>query len=930
MILHTRRKTTPGVAPSARAARELADAARIEAFTFPRFQLHQAASLTAGDVVIVDEAGMAATVDLHRVIVQARHAGAQVLLVGDHHQLPEIGAGGVFSAAVDLLGSDTAELTINRRQQAAWEHAALDELRHGNPQAGFRAYYDQGHVTIATTTADVHRMAVDAWADAHRTGVNGVLLAGTRSEAKALNRLARQQVADELSGRVLEVRGRQFQAGDRIVLLCNSPDTAGHVDLRYRRPTRVDNGMIGTIHRIRRDGRIDLKLVNGTPIRLAADYVAAGHVDHGYATTIHKAQGITCDRMYLVGPAGLYREAVYVAMSRARQGSFLYATASQAAELVERPHSDGIPLPAEHADELDFDVRQAVSQSRAKTLASLHDPLLPTISRAAAEYRLDWLWNRHVHVRHLTAQLVADGYTDPTNAALRLARARAHRQFLTSGTRVNAADWDNVGTVIAVIDNSGTALVEFTSPTGACASRLLEWADIRPTGHPEPAEPTAEADAYFDLAQAALDEDIADWTTALTVHGIHPDESYLLPAAIAMRRQRLALALAGDPPGWLTYWYGPRPTDPAGAQVWDDEANHLAAWRDARHLGAATPGYGPQPADPTLARRWAEHQDRSLATRDWLHDHTTNVPAPEARPVDVAAVHERIAELDQLLADAPSDQTRIITAIRNGELQPDDVDKALGDAADIQKERRQWITEHWPHVVELAELTKLSEAHDPLAHWPTAITSEVQRWLDQLADITADFADTTPLPDLDQRLADARPDAVKRRLQQESSTLRQRLTVVDTALAQADDEQRAVLNQHRDRLTGRIEDVEGQIRSHGSRVAMWNWGGRPDGLADEIERRVSHLAHQAVATHEPWVTKLVTEWNAHHPRGALGDLHDLVSDVAAFRERADVGVDDPLGPSPTVPHLHRQHEALQRRVDTAAPAPSIGGAALTS
>src|SRR6478752_2854066 len=124
-------------------------------------------------------------------------------------------------------------------------------------------------------------MAVAAWADAHRTGVNGVLLAGTRSEAKALNRLARQHVADELSGSVLEVRGRQFQAGDRVVLLRNSPDTAGHLDLRYRRPTRVDNGMIGTIWRIHRDGRVDLKLVNGTRIRLAANYVAAGHIDHG-------------------------------------------------------------------------------------------------------------------------------------------------------------------------------------------------------------------------------------------------------------------------------------------------------------------------------------------------------------------------------------------------------------------------------------------------------------------------------------------------------------------------------------------------------------------------------------------------------------------------------------------------------------------------
>ena len=909
------RRRIIGVAPSARAARELADGAGIEAFTFPRFELHQAGSLAAGDVVIVDEAGMAATVDLHRVISQARHVGAQVILVGDHHQLPEIGAGGVFKAAVDILGNQVAELTINRRQQAVWEHAALDELRHGNPQAGFRTYHEHGHVTIAPTTTEIHQMAVAAWAQAHRTGVNGVLLAGTRSEAKALNRLARLQVADELSGSVLEVRGRQFQAGDRVVLLRNSPDTAGHLDLRYRRPTRVDNGMIGTIWRIRRDGRVDLKLVNGTPIRLAADYVQAGYVDHGYATTIHKAQGITCDRMFLVGPAGLYREAVYVAMSRARHGSFLFATASQAAELVERPHTAGIPLLAEHVDELDFDVKQAVAQSRAKTLASLHDPLLPTISRIADEYHLDWLWNRHVQVRHHTARLVADGYTDPTNAALRLARARAHRQFLTSGTQVNAADWDNIGTVIAVIDTSGTAVVEFTSTTGRTAHKILEWADIRPVNHPEPADTTPEADAYFDLAQAAVDEHLADWTVALQTDGIHPDEPHLLPAAIAMRRQRLTLTLAAEAPAWVTYWYGARPADPAGAQVWDDEISHLAAWRDARHLDPDTPGYGTQPDDPQLGRRWAEHQDRSLATREWLHDHTAELPAPRPAPIDIAAVRERIAELDQLMADAPVDQTRIITALHNGELHPTDLDTALDQAAGTQKARRQWIVEHWPHVVEHAELTKLSNSHDPLPHWPAPIPPEVQRCLDELAALIPDAPDTEPLPDLDQRLADARPEAVKARLQQERTHLRNRLTVVDTALTQADDAQRQLLNQHRERLTSRIDDVERQIRGHGSRVAMWNWGRRPDGLVDAIAQRTNHLAHDAIANNHPWVTEAVNQWTNNHPGRSIAELHSLIRDIAAYRERANqLDLNDPLGPAPDHRALHQHRNDLDQRL----------------
>ena len=66
-----------GVAPSARAARELGDGAGIDAYTFPRFTLHAEAQLTDRHVVIVDEAGMAGTLDLHHVLTAARAVGSE-------------------------------------------------------------------------------------------------------------------------------------------------------------------------------------------------------------------------------------------------------------------------------------------------------------------------------------------------------------------------------------------------------------------------------------------------------------------------------------------------------------------------------------------------------------------------------------------------------------------------------------------------------------------------------------------------------------------------------------------------------------------------------------------------------------------------------------------------------------------------------------
>src|SRR5579885_2029062 len=47
-------------------------------------------------------------------------------------------------------------------------------------------------------------------------------------------------------------------------------------------------------------------------------------VDHGYAATFHKAQGVTVDRAHVLATPGLDRHATYVALSRHRDGVDLH------------------------------------------------------------------------------------------------------------------------------------------------------------------------------------------------------------------------------------------------------------------------------------------------------------------------------------------------------------------------------------------------------------------------------------------------------------------------------------------------------------------------------------------------------------------------------------------------------------------------------
>ena len=63
---------------------------------------------------------------------------------------------------------------------------------------------------------------------------------------------------------------------------------------------------------------------SGGPRVLPTRYIEAGQLAHGYATTVHKAQGATYDRAFVLATDSLTREAGYVAMSRARAGTELF------------------------------------------------------------------------------------------------------------------------------------------------------------------------------------------------------------------------------------------------------------------------------------------------------------------------------------------------------------------------------------------------------------------------------------------------------------------------------------------------------------------------------------------------------------------------------------------------------------------------------
>ncbi len=308
-----------GAAPSGVAAEKLHDETGIPAVTLHRLleETRRNGGLPSGSVLVVDEAGMAETRILAPVLELVERANGKAILIGDPHQLPAVGAGGLFTGIVEREGA--VVLTENRRQRDQLERDALARVRAGVGR-DYLAYAEKRERLVVsespvTTRA---RLLADWWEHARDDLAGNVMLALRRRDVTDLNQLARSlMVADgRLGTERLTIPGREFAAGDRVVCLRNS-------DL-----LRVKNGTTGTVEQVDLDRRtLTVSTDRGPTVEVSRRYLEAGNVRHAYALTGHAAQGLTVERAFVLG-AGEARlqEWGYVALSRARAETRLYVS----------------------------------------------------------------------------------------------------------------------------------------------------------------------------------------------------------------------------------------------------------------------------------------------------------------------------------------------------------------------------------------------------------------------------------------------------------------------------------------------------------------------------------------------------------------------------------------------------------------------------
>ncbi|RUW61849.1 Ti-type conjugative transfer relaxase TraA [Mesorhizobium sp. M7A.F.Ca.US.008.03.1.1] len=270
--------------------------------------------LTARDVLVIDEAGMVGTRQLERVLSHAADVGAKVVLVGDPQQLQAIEAGAAFRSIHERHGG--VEIGQVRRQREGWQRDATRDLATGRIGAAISAYDAQGMVHQAATRDEARGELVERW-DRDRQAhpeASRIILTHKNDEVRALNRAARERMraAGDLGDEVhvnVERGARIFASGDRVMFL------------RNERGLGVKNGTLGIVEEVSTQS-MTVQTDDGRSVRF--DLKDYAHIDHGYAATIHKAQGMTVDRTHVLATPGMDAHGSYVALSRHRDGMELH------------------------------------------------------------------------------------------------------------------------------------------------------------------------------------------------------------------------------------------------------------------------------------------------------------------------------------------------------------------------------------------------------------------------------------------------------------------------------------------------------------------------------------------------------------------------------------------------------------------------------
>jgi len=279
--------------------------------------------------VIHDEAALASTREQAWLLEAVAVGGARIIEVGDPRQSGAVGAGGLWpeieqaaaerGGLVQLSRIVRAKDAADRRDQARWRAGEHDQALQG--------YAARGRVIVENTQRQAEDQALEAAQADRREGHTALVVVQTSNEQlDGLNARAQALRAQDgfLAGeRSVALQGRPYglYAGDEIVLRAAST----HPELGA-----VRNGTRGRVVDVADDGQhATVALSDGRQASWDRGQLDAASARLGYVSHTWPAQGQTVDRAHVIAGEHADANGTYVALTRARESTRLYASSER-------------------------------------------------------------------------------------------------------------------------------------------------------------------------------------------------------------------------------------------------------------------------------------------------------------------------------------------------------------------------------------------------------------------------------------------------------------------------------------------------------------------------------------------------------------------------------------------------------------------------
>lgn len=284
--------------------------------------------LDSSTLIVVDEAGLLSSRDMHSIIKAVEKFGAKLLLVGDRNQLQAIGAGPGLTLVARAVESIHVSTIV--RQKEAWVREAINAFGKGHVEQALDSFVKHDQLVEVEGARQAILAAVDGWENKQLSSPSEsiLLIAKTNAEVAEISKevRARQLLAGKIYGPSISIRAStpsghtteiSLAAGDKIRFLQRN-DMLG-----------VVNGTIGTVIKVsglsnaqNSSKQLIVAEVEGRRISFSpsdlADHKGRSRIGWAYASTVYGAQGLTVDHAVVLLSPSFDRHDGYVAISRSR------------------------------------------------------------------------------------------------------------------------------------------------------------------------------------------------------------------------------------------------------------------------------------------------------------------------------------------------------------------------------------------------------------------------------------------------------------------------------------------------------------------------------------------------------------------------------------------------------------------------------------